>query len=63
MAYVTNEKFRRTVISPMIEKNGWDIALNTQRQASKFRNKRGTVYGMWRLLPRKGRKKVEVGNE
>ena len=41
---MTNRKFMEQVLAGMVRKNEWPVGLLTQRQASKFRNKRGTLY-------------------
>jgi len=44
-----NAKFRKTVLAKMVRKNKWPIELLTMRQSSKFRNKKGQLYQLFKL--------------
>jgi len=49
---MTNEQFKERVLAGMVRMNDWPITLITTRQASKFRMKRGTLYRLWKALPK-----------
>jgi hypothetical protein len=49
---MTNFEFMKQRLTKIVLDNKFDEALLTRRQASKFRRKTGTLYRLFRALPR-----------